>query len=166
MISSRRGLKGLMWTRGEALAALRQLLLGGFALWMAACATTPADPHRDLVTHRVAAPDGREHELRGVASWYGDKFHGRQTASGELYDMEGFTAAHKTLPFHTIVRVIEPESRRSVVVRITDRGPFVRGRIIDLSRAAARDLGMLEAGTVDVILQIEQWGDGSYVSNP
>ncbi|WP_430687896.1 septal ring lytic transglycosylase RlpA family protein [Lujinxingia sediminis] len=155
-----------MWTRVEAVATLRHLLLGSFALWMAACATTPADPHRDLVTDRVAAPDGREHELRGVASWYGDKFHGRQTASGELYDMEGFTAAHKTLPFHTIVRVIEPESRRSVVVRITDRGPFVRGRIIDLSRAAARDLDMIQAGTVDVILQIEQWGDGSYVSDP
>ncbi|RAL23141.1 septal ring lytic transglycosylase RlpA family lipoprotein [Lujinxingia litoralis] len=143
-------------------------MLGTIAIWISACATAPGagDPHRDLVTHRQGSPDGKEHALRGIASWYGDRFHGRQTASGELYDMEGFTAAHKTLPFHTIVRVIEPESRRSVVVRITDRGPFIQGRIIDLSRAAARDLGMLEAGTVPVILQIEAWGDGSYVSNP
>lgn len=166
MVPAFRSMRLLMWKRNEALAILRQLLLGSVAFWITACATGPGDPHRDLVTHRVGAPDGREHALRGVASWYGDKFHGRQTASGELYDMESFTAAHKTLPFHTVVRVIEPESRRSVVVRITDRGPFVRGRVIDLSRAAARDLGMLDAGTVDVIIQVEQWGDGSYVSSP
>ena len=81
-------------------------------------------------------------EQTGTASWYGDKFHGRRTANGERYDMYAFTAAHKTLPFGTILRVTNIENNRSILVRINDRGPFVRGRIIDLSRAAAGEIGV------------------------
>lgn len=122
------------------------------------------DPSADLVTEYVAtSPDGKEHELVGDASWYGDKFHGRKTASGEPYDMYAFTAAHKTLPFHTVVRVVDPETRKSVVVRITDRGPFSKKRIIDLSWAAAHDLNMERRGVIPVQLQILEWGDGTYV---
>lgn len=84
---------------------------------------------------------------RGVASWYGTKFHGRRTSSGEPYDMYAMTAAHTRLPLPTYVQVTNLENRRSVVVRVNDRGPFVRGRIIDLSYAAAHRLGMLEQGT-------------------
>lgn len=91
---------------------------------------------------------------RGIASWYGEPFHGRKTASGETYDMWARTAAHKTLPLGTLVRVENRENGRSTVVRITDRGPFVRGRIIDLSRRAADDLGMIGTGTAKVALYL------------
>ena len=92
--------------------------------------------------------------LRGVASWYGSEFHGRQTASGETYDMNAMTACHPTLPFGTLVRVINNRNHRSVVVRITDRGPFEGGRIIDLSYAAARELGMAGRGLAPVTLHV------------
>lgn len=78
----------------------------------------------------------------GVASWYGPDFHGKRTASGEVYDMDAMTCAHKTLPFGTRLRVTNPDNDRSVVVVVNDRGPFVRGRDIDLSRAAARAIGV------------------------
>ncbi|MFW5966528.1 MAG: septal ring lytic transglycosylase RlpA family protein [Persicimonas sp.] len=120
------------------------------------------DPDGALNTDRTTrSPDGKERELSGEASWYGEDFHGRQTACGEPYDMYAFTAAHKTLPFHTIVRVIEPETRKSVVVRINDRGPYSDGRIIDLSYAAARDLDLTGAGVQHVELEVVEWGDGS-----
>ena len=86
----------------------------------------------------------------GIASWYGPGFHGRQAANGETYDMEAMTAAHKELPFNTWVRVESLDNGRTVEVRINDRGPFVRGRIIDLSRAAARQINMLGSGTARV----------------
>ncbi len=91
---------------------------------------------------------------QGQASWYGPRFHGRRTASGERYDMHAFTAAHKTLPFGTLVRVRSLATGREVDVRITDRGPFSRGRVIDLSRAAAEALGMLSLGVKDVLLLV------------
>ena len=84
---------------------------------------------------------------RGIASWYGTKFHGRRTSSGEAYDMYAMTAAHKTLPLPTYVRVTNLENRRSVVLRVNDRGPFHTNRIIDLSYAAAWKLGILSKGT-------------------
>ncbi len=89
---------------------------------------------------------------RGVASWYGGEFHGRSTASGERYDMHGLTAAHRTLPFGTVVEVHDLDNDRRVQVRITDRGPFVRGRILDLSYAAAKQLDMIGPGTAHVEL--------------
>ncbi len=92
---------------------------------------------------------------RGVASWYGPGFHGRQTANGERYDMEAMTAAHKTLPFGTMVEVRNLDNGRTARVRINDRGPFVRGRIIDLSRAAARAIEMLGPGTARVEIRAE-----------
>jgi rare lipoprotein A (peptidoglycan hydrolase) len=148
-----------------------RLLVSLLAIFLAACASTTArkragDPREDLITDRVAdGPDGEDHRLTGRASWYGDKFHGQQTASGEIYDMNGFTAAHKTLPFHTIVRVTDPLTRKSVVVRINDRGPYVDGRIIDLSRAAAADLGLIRHGVIPVRLEVLRWGDGSRVTD-
>ncbi|MGE3787137.1 MAG: septal ring lytic transglycosylase RlpA family protein [Nitrospirales bacterium] len=94
--------------------------------------------------------------LRGVASWYGPSFHGKLSASGEPYDMWAMTAAHRTLPFGTIVRVKSVETGKAVAVRINDRGPFIRGRIIDLSYAAARELSMIGKGTEEVVLTILQ----------
>lgn len=140
-------------------------------VWLLACGCGATydksrirDPDGDLITDRVATgPDGKTHQLSGGASWYGKQFHGRQTASGEIYDMYRFTAAHKTLPFHTIVRVTEPKSHKSVVVRINDRGPYHDGRVIDLSYAAAVDLGLVQHGVEHVELEVLQWGDGSRV---
>jgi len=86
----------------------------------------------------------------GIASWYGPGFHGKKTASGEFYNMYKLTAAHKTLPLGTYVKVINLENGKSVVVKINDRGPFVSGRIIDLSYAAAKKIGMLGKGTAKV----------------
>ncbi|RJQ66392.1 MAG: septal ring lytic transglycosylase RlpA family protein [Desulfobacteraceae bacterium] len=89
-------------------------------------------------------------EEQGIASWYGEEFHGRKTSNGEIYDMYAMTAAHKTLPLGTYVRVHNLSNNRSVDVRINDRGPFVRGRIIDLSYTAAKELGVLGPGTAPV----------------
>ena len=88
----------------------------------------------------------------GVASWYGPNFHGKLTANGETYDMDGLTAAHRTLPFNTVLRVENQDNGKSVVVRVNDRGPFAKNRIIDLSRAAARKIDMLGPGTANVRL--------------
>jgi rare lipoprotein A len=90
----------------------------------------------------------------GVASWYGFPYHGQMSAGGEVYDMEKMTAAHPTLPFGTWVRVMNLRNEKSVEVRITDRGPFVDGRIIDLSKAAARSVDMLEYGTARVRVEV------------
>jgi len=95
----------------------------------------------------------------GIASWYGPGFDGNYTANGEIYDMNGISAAHKTLPFGTIVRVVDLETGRSVVVRINDRGPFVEGRIIDLSKGAAERLGIIDKGITKVGLRIIRWPD-------
>jgi len=100
----------------------------------------------------TVAPTLRDQEL-GVASWYGEPFHGRLTANGERYDMHTYTAAHRLYPFGTRLRVINLDNGRSVTVRINDRGPFVRGRVIDLSFAAATDLGMVPNGTARVRLE-------------
>jgi rare lipoprotein A len=94
------------------------------------------------------------HRERGIASWYGHPYHGRRAANGEIYDMEKMTAAHKTLPFETWVRVQNLSNKKMCEVRITDRGPFFEGRIIDLSRAAARSIDMLGPGTVRIRLTV------------
>lgn len=99
-----------------------------------------------------AARLGRDLQ-RGIASWYGPGFHGRKTASGERFDMGELTAAHKTLPFGTRVLVHNPRNGKEVVVRINDRGPYVAGRVIDLSKAAAAALGFKGRGHETVVLR-------------
>ena len=93
-------------------------------------------------------------EIYGIASWYGDPFHGERTSNGEVYDMHAMTAAHRTLPFHTVIRVHNLDNGKKVQIRINDRGPFVKGRIIDLSLAAAREIDMVGPGTAKVQLEI------------
>ncbi len=97
--------------------------------------------------------DYRGFKQRGVASWYGRKFHGRKTSNGEVYDMHGMSAAHKTLPMGVYVKVTHLESGREIVVRVNDRGPFVSGRIIDLSYGAAQKIGIVDSGTAKVRIQ-------------
>ena len=103
--------------------------------------------------YRLTGEDARELE-RGHASWYGAQFHGRRTASGENYDKYALTAAHKTLPFGTIVRVRSLALGREVDVRINDRGPFSHGRVIDVSQAAAHALGLTGLGVAEVSLNV------------
>ncbi|MFL0810953.1 MAG: septal ring lytic transglycosylase RlpA family protein [Agarilytica sp.] len=103
-------------------------------------------------TYRVMQ-DPRGYKARGVASWYGKKFHGRRTANGELYDMYGMTAAHKTLPIPSYVRVTNLNNYRSVIVRVNDRGPFHGDRVIDLTYTAAKKLGFENSGTAKVSLE-------------
>ena len=95
-----------------------------------------------------------KHALSGTASWYGPRFHGKKTASGEIYDQTKLTAAHKTLPLGSKARVTNLDNGNTVEVEINDRGPFVQGRIIDLSRAAARALGFVESGTAPVRVEL------------
>src|SRR5579872_1174409 len=116
------------------------------AVFLAGCA------HKQRA-QRVPAPPGSVqvgYAETGLASWYGHPYHGRRAADGEIYDMERMTAAHRTLPFNTWVRVQNLENHRSAEVRIIDRGPFVDGRIIDVSNAAARQLEFLGPGTARV----------------
>ena len=91
---------------------------------------------------------------RGVASWYGKAFHGKLAANGEVFDMTAFTAAHRKLPLGSVVRVLNLENGKSVHVRITDRGPYVIGRMLDLSQAAARALDMVDMGTAAIQLEV------------
>jgi rare lipoprotein A len=123
------------------------LLLWAAVLAAAGCA------RRDAVTG-PGRPGATPPLAEGYASWYGKRFQGRTTASGEPFDMNALTGAHRTLAFGTRVRVVHRETGREVVVRINDRGPFVAGRIIDLSREAARRLGILEQGVAPVVVYL------------
>jgi len=98
-----------------------------------------------------------------VASYYGKDWHGRQTANGETFDHTALTAAHKKLPFDTKVRVTNPKNGKSVIVRINDRGPYVKGREFDLSEAAAKKLGMTHDGVCRVQVEILELGKGKYI---
>src|SRR5678815_4064841 len=131
-----------------ALTLAAAVLLTGCGHKKRARVTSPPRPSRSPVT--VKPGDTEE----GVASWYGHPYHGRAAANGEIYDMEKVTAAHRTLPFETWVRVHDLDNNRTTEVRITDRGPFVDGRIIDLSHAAARDLQMIGPGVAKVRIEV------------
>jgi len=148
------------------------LAVVGVCLVLSACASSPGerqatiDPEAIITPERTRAGNPPEYEIlgeryyvqdssdnyreRGVASWYGKDFHGRLTANGETYDMYGLSAAHKTLPIPTWVEVTNLSNDRRIIVRINDRGPFIDGRIIDLSYGAARELDIIEAGTARV----------------
>lgn len=122
--------------------ALASLVLSGCA------ATRPGSPSMPQ-SPTTAHPDAGK-RIAGLASWYGRQHQGRRTASGEAYDMNKLTAAHRTFPFGTRLRVTNIENGRSVVVRVNDRGPHVDGRILDLSHQAATTLGMIDAGVARV----------------
>lgn len=114
------------------------------------------------VSHPPVARRGNGTVEEGLASWYGPGFHGKRTANGEIYDQEDLTAAHKTLPLGTMVAVTNLNNDRSIDLRVNDRGPYVDGRIIDLSKGAARELGVLGPGTVPVQVEVLAWGDNKY----
>jgi rare lipoprotein A len=113
-----------------------------------------APPASVLTTPRVAPRHFLANPLRGIASWYGHVLNGHHTASGERFDMDAMTAAHKTLPFGTLLRVINLKTHKSVVVRVNDRGILSEDRIIDLSYAAAEQLGIIKTGIAPVKLEV------------
>ena len=103
--------------------------------------------------------------MKGVSSFYAEDFHGKLTANGEVYDMYGLTAAHKTLPLNTIVRVTNISNEKSLILRINDRGPYVKGRILDCSYGAAKKLGFVNDGTTKVKIEVIEWGDNKYMKH-
>jgi len=119
---------------------------------------TTRESRANAPTRPAAIPATGQLEV-GVASWYGHPYHGRPAANGEIYDMEQMTAAHRTLPFDTVVRVTNLTNQKSCEVRINDRGPFVDGRMIDLSHAAARAIDMVGPGTAEVRIEIVKLPD-------
>lgn len=131
----------------QSLPLPSNLFFISFLAVLAACAPATQTAFTPPTANAQIEPEGR-------ASWYGAEFAGRRTANGEIYDPSQMTAAHKTLPFGTFVRVTNPSSGVNVVVRINDRGPFKPGRVIDVSRAAAEQLGMIGPGTMVVGLEI------------
>jgi len=98
--------------------------------------------------------------LEGIASYYAHDFHGKQTSNGETFDMNALTAAHRTFPFGTKVRVTNLENNKTVVVRVNDRGPFKEGRMMDLSMGAAKEIDLIRTGTARVRLEVLEWGNG------
>lgn len=117
--------------------------------------TQPAVPSKaDIPSGKVLLT------LEGVASYYAHEFHGRLTSNGETFDMNSLTAAHRTFPFGTRIRVTNLANGRTVIVRVNDRGPFKEGRIIDLSLGAAKEIDLIPTGTTKVKLEVLEWGDG------
>ena len=146
-------------TSARLLAVIGILLLS--AIWGCATSSPPSSPPPKAPSgypkpYKVwgkwyqPLPDAKGFRQRGIASWYGKDFHGKKTSNGEIYDMYAMTAAHKTLPLGTHVRVHNLENGKKTDVRINDRGPFVRGRIIDLSYSAAKKVGLVGPGTARV----------------
>jgi rare lipoprotein A len=131
----------------HARTSLSGILLAALCLSFAACSWVP----KGETGLDVGIKD------RGIASWYGEQFHGKQAANGELFDMQALTAAHRTLPLGSMVRVVNLTNGKHVRVRINDRGPYVNGRILDLSQAAAVKLGMVQNGLS--VIQLEVVGD-------
>jgi rare lipoprotein A len=113
----------------------------------------PNKPYTVMGQNFVPDISGQPYKKRGRASWYGKKFHGRKTSNGETYDMFAMTAAHPTLPIPSYVRVTRVSNGKSVVLRVNDRGPFLHGRVIDLSYVAAYKLGMLGPGSTEVVVE-------------
>ena len=135
-------------------------------LFIISCTVSPRYGVSNQVNNKKNTKNNRVKSngvLRGVSSWYGPNFHGKLTANGEVYDMYGVTAAHKTLTLNTVVRVTNLDNGKSLILRINDRGPYVDGRILDCSFGAAKKLGFHEQGTANVEIKIIEEGDGEYM---
>jgi len=116
--------------------------------------TAPKDVNSGIVSAPAKKPAKAFNPLRGIATWYGKVLNGRRTSSGERFNMMAMTCAHKSLPFGTVVRVVDLDTDRSVVVRVTDRGELPGNHVVDLSYAAARELGTLKTGVANVRLEV------------
>ena len=135
--------------------------------------TTGSTPNRSKSTKKVKSiPSNSKNKkvkhrkvMTGISSFYAEDFHGKLTANGEVYDMYGVTAAHKTLPLNTICRVTNLSNDKSLILRINDRGPYIKGRILDCSYGAAKKLDFINQGTTNVKIEVIEWGDGKYMQH-
>ena len=135
--------------------------------------TTGSTPNRSKSTKKVKSiPSNSKNKkvkhrkvMTGISSFYAEDFHGKLTANGEVYDMYGVTAAHKTLPLNTICRVTNLANDKSLILRINDRGPYIKGRILDCSYGAAKKLDFINQGTTNVKIEVIEWGDGKYMQH-
>ena len=123
-------------------------------------------------TSKKVSKSGKENKskghrkiIKGISSFYAEDFHGKLTANGEVYDMYGLTAAHKTMPLNTICRVTNLENNKSLILRINDRGPYIKGRILDCSYGAAKKLDFINQGTTKVKIEVIEWGDDKYMKH-
>ena len=135
--------------------------------------TTGSTPSRSKSTKKIkstsaSSKNGKvKHRkvMTGVSSFYAEDFHGKLTANGEVYDMYGVTAAHKTLPLNTVCRVTNLANKKSLILRINDRGPYIKGRILDCSYGAAKKLDFIKEGTTNVKIEVIEFGDGKYMQH-
>ena len=135
--------------------------------------TTGSTPNRSKSTKKVKSiPSNSKNKkvkhrkvMTGISSFYAEDFHGKLTAKGEVYDMYGLTAAHKTLPLNTICRVTNQSNGKSLILRINDRGPYIKGRILDCSYGAAKKLDFVNQCTTNVRIEVIEWGDNKYMKH-
>ena len=135
--------------------------------------TTGSIPNRSKSTKKVKSiPSNSKNKkvkhrkiMTGISSFYAEDFHGKLTANGEVYDMYGVTAAHKTLPLNTVCRVTNLANNKSLILRINDRGPYIKGRILDCSYGAAKKLDFIKEGTTNVKIEVIEFGDGKYMQH-
>jgi len=114
-------------------------------------------------TPKLSKTNKSKKVFTGLSSYYGKDFHGKLTANGEIFDMYGLTAAHKTIPLNTIVRITNLDNDKSLILRINDRGPYVGDRILDCSYGAAKKLGFVNDGVTEVKIEVIEWGDDVYM---
>ena len=149
---------------------MRKYLLLVVCIFFADCTNSPRYGN-SVGTRKKSNPKNLKSAKRvpkvitGVSSFYGTDFHGKLTANGEVYDMYGLTAAHKTLPLNTIVRVTNLANNKSLILRINDRGPYIKGRILDCSYGAAKKLDFIIQGTTKVRIEIIEVGDNKYMKH-
>ena len=141
-----------------------------FGIFCLACSASPRYQSGDKPVSSITKKQKKKKSsfnksrkiYRGISSYYGPMFHGKLTANGEIFDMYGVTAAHKEMPFNTIVRVTNENNGKSHIIRINDRGPYIKGRILDCSYGAAIKLNFVEQGTTEVKVEVIKWGDNAY----
>ena len=126
---------------------------------------TPRKTKQKPPSLKTVSKENYRRVITGVSSFYAEDFHGKLTANGEVYDMYGLTAAHKTLPLNTIARVTNLDNNKSLILRINDRGPYVKGRILDCSYGAAKKLGFINNGTTKVKIEVIELGDNKYMKH-
>ncbi len=146
---------------------MNKLMTAIIALLLINCHSAPRYGNKGNASIFTTSPKGKVTNHRttitGVSSFYAEDFHGKITANGETYDMYGLTAAHKTLPFNTLVKVTNLDNDKSLTLRINDRGPYAKGRILDCSYGAAVKLGFVGQGTARVKINVIEFGDNKYM---
>jgi rare lipoprotein A len=143
--------------QGDSLSGISNKFFGSGVEWKVIADANNIESPGDIQTgERLLVPfrSSKGYYQKGVASWYGKLFHGKETASGTNYDMYGYTAAHRSLPLGSKVRVVNLQNGKDIVVKINDRGPYIKNRIIDLSYSAAKSLGLIDSGIQDVKIEV------------